>query len=48
MAALGPNLKEVANNLTSSFPFSKTNLPKQLFINNEVRIPQTPTLDFIT
>lgn len=36
MAHLGASLKEAIAGKTSSLPWSKSNLPKQLFINNEV------------
>ncbi|KAG7126380.1 Aldehyde dehydrogenase like protein [Verticillium longisporum] len=35
MTSLGPGLKEASKNLPSSFDWSKGNLPKKLFINNE-------------
>lgn len=35
MSQLGPSLKESTGGSKSELPWSKTNLPKQLFINNE-------------
>lgn len=43
MTSLGPGLKEAKNGIQSSFNWSKDNLPKQLFINNEVRILPPPS-----
>lgn len=37
MSQLGASLKETLGGGASEFPWSASNLPKQLFINNEVR-----------
>ncbi|KAK1767243.1 aldehyde dehydrogenase [Phialemonium atrogriseum] len=35
MTSLGPSLKESTKNISSEFSWTKSNLPKKLFINNE-------------
>ncbi|KAH8906176.1 aldehyde dehydrogenase [Coniochaeta sp. PMI_546] len=42
MTSLGPGLKGAKNGIHSSFNWSKDNLPKQLFINNEYVSSKSP------
>lgn len=44
MTSLGPSLTAVAKKTESAFAWSKDNLPKQLFINNEVGVSSVAIL----